>query len=167
MLTIFTAEGLVLCTIFTIFNLAYLFKRPLDWFYDYPDEVQARMRTLPQYQGKIPEKRSNYKKKKLPAALLFIIVLSIIVWFSGAHSFVIGSLYTFSLFMVINFYDALVLDTLFFCHSKKIRFPGTEDMVKVYNNPKKHWLGFVKGTGFAAVIALIVGGIVTLLAALI
>lgn len=162
MITIFIMECIVFCAAFTIFNLTYLFKKPLDWFYDYPDEVQARMRTLPQYEGKIPEKKNNYKKKKIPAAIIFIIILSLIVWFSGARNFASAVLYTFALFMVINFYDALVLDTIYFCHSKKVRYPGTEDMIKEYENPKKHWIGFLKGTGFAVLISLIVGGIIAI-----
>ncbi|AZV56397.1 hypothetical protein [Clostridium sp. AWRP] len=160
MITIFIIECIVFCAVFTIFNLTYLFKKPLDWFYDYPDEVQARMRTLPQYKGKIPLKENNYRKKKIPAVIIFLIISSIIVWFSGARDFVMGTLYAFALFMVINFYDALILDTIYFCHSKKVRYPGTEDMVKAYENPKKHWIGFLKGTGFAVGISLLVGGIV-------
>ncbi|MFT8871269.1 MAG: hypothetical protein ABF868_03150 [Sporolactobacillus sp.] len=160
MLAIFLIECLTVCAVFTVINIAYLLKRPMDWFYDYPEEVQARMRTLPMYQGKIPLKKHSDRNKKIPAGLLFTLMLSAIVWFSGAHHFMAAAGYTFMLFMIVNLYDALVLDTFYFCHSKRVRFPGTEDMIKEYRNPKKHWIGFAKGTVLAAFLAPLVGCIV-------
>lgn len=59
--------------------------------------------------------------------------------------------------MVVNLYDALILDTLYFCHAKRVRFPGTEDMVKEYENPRKHWVGFAQGTLLSIILALLVG----------
>ena len=32
------------------------------------------------------------------------------------------------IWLIIDWYDALVLDSIWFCHSKKVRIPGTEDM---------------------------------------
>lgn len=153
----FLVECIIFCVIFTIVNVTYLLKKPLAWFYDYPEEVQARMRSLPQYQGEIPSKKSSDLKKKLPAGILFLILLSAIVWLSGAHSFASGALYTFSLVMVVNLYDALILDTCWFCHSKRVRFPGTEDMVKEYENPRKHWIGFLEGSAIGVLFALLIG----------
>lgn len=157
MLLVFLIECITICVIFTIVNVTYILKKPLAWFYDYPEEVQARMRTLPQYQNKIPSKKSSDLKKKLPAGILLLIILSAVVWLSGAHSFAAGALYTFSLVMVVNLYDALILDTCWFCHSKSVRFPGTEDMVKEYKNPRKHWIGFLQGTAIGVLFALLIG----------
>jgi hypothetical protein len=165
-LTTFLIECIVVCAVFTVVNVTYVLKKPLAWFYDYPEEIQARMRTLPQYQDKIPSKKDSNLKKKLPAGILFLIALSVIVWFSGAHSFVTGTLYTFSLVMVVNLYDALILDTCWFCHSKRIRFPGTEDMVKEYENPRKHWIGFATGTAWSILLALLVGCVILFISAM-
>lgn len=51
----------------------------------------------------------------------------------------------------------LVLDIGLFCHSKKLRLPGTEDMDKEYRNPWFHVVGAIKGTAIGAVIALLSG----------
>ncbi|MGG7177409.1 hypothetical protein ACQPU1_07460 [Clostridium paraputrificum] len=61
-----------------------------------------------------------------------------------------------TLFFVVNLYDMLVLDIGLFCHSKKIRLPGTEDMDKEYRSPLHHVIGAVKGT----VVALVAGGMI-------
>ncbi len=166
MLILFIIECVIVCALFTVVNITYLLKNPLAWFYDYPEEVQARMRTLPQYSDKIPLKKDSNLKKKLPAGILFLIILSAIVWFSGVRNFTMGVLYTFSLSMVVNLYDALILDTCYFCHSKRVRFPGTEDMVKEYKNPRKHWIGFAKGTALGIVLALLVGCVILLIGAI-
>ena len=71
--------------------------------------------------------------------------------------------YSFSLWTVINFYDALVLDTIWFCHNKKIRFHGTEDLAPVYENPKKHWVDFVIGTIIGLIVSILAGGGMALL----
>jgi|AGTN01.2.fsa_nt_gi hypothetical protein len=162
MVIVFMIECVIGCALFTAVNVTYLLKKPLDWFYDYPEEVQARMRTLPQYQDRIPLKKSSDLEKKLPAAILLLTILSAVVWFSGVRGFAMGALYAFALCMAINLYDALILDTCYFCHSKRVRFPGTEDMVKEYENPKKHWVGFAWGTAISIVLALLVGGVIML-----
>jgi len=163
MLIVFIIECIVGCALFTAVNVTYLLKKPLVWFYDYPDEIQARMRTLPQYRDKIPAKKDSNLKKKISASILFLIMLSVVVWFSGVRGFVMGSVYTFGLYMIVNFYDALILDTCYFCHSKRVRYPGTEDMVKEYENPKKHWIGFAYGTVIGIPLSLLVGCIIALI----
>ena len=40
----------------------------------------------------------------------------------------------FTLFFAVNLYDLVVLDWGIFCHSRKLRIPGTEDMEKEYKN---------------------------------
>ena len=57
-------------------------------------------------------------------------------------------------------YDLLVLDIGLFCHSKKTRIPGTEDMDKEYRNPRHHIIGAGTGTIIGAVVALLSGGII-------
>lgn len=61
---------------------------------------------------------------------------------------------------LVNFYDFLVLDWGHFCHSKKVRIPGTEDMVKEYETPWFHLKGTCKGTVFGVIVALLSGGLV-------
>ena len=59
-----------------------------------------------------------------------------------------------------SIYDLLVLDIGLFCHSKKTRIPGTEDMDKEYRNPRHHIIGAGTGIIIGAVVALLSGGII-------
>lgn len=129
----------------------------MSWFYDYPKAVRDRMRTLPQYAGRLPTRQFNVKKKVL-AALFCVAFFLCMARVAGLRAFWPTTGYSFALWTVINFYDALVLDTIWFCHNEKIRFPGTEDMVSDYENPKKHWVDFGIGSVIGAAVALLAAG---------
>ncbi|HBL07271.1 MAG TPA: hypothetical protein DDZ33_10180 [Clostridium sp.] len=54
----------------------------------------------------------------------------------------------------------IVLDIGLFCHSKRTRIPGTEDMDKEYKNPWHHIKGAVIGIVIGTIVALLSGAIV-------
>lgn len=162
MIITFIIETVISCILFTLLTIPYLLKNPLSWFYDYPVEVQERIRSLSQYEGKIPSKKDSDMKKKLPVFVVFLVIFVAMTYCSGARTFFSAFIYVFLLWTIVNFYDALVLDTMYFCHSKKVRLLGTEDMVKEYENSKIHWIGFLKGSTIGIVLALLVGGLIAL-----
>lgn len=61
------------------------------------------------------------------------------------------------LFFVVNIYDMLVLDWGIFCHSKKLRILGTEDMDKDYKDYLFHAKGAMKGTVIGIIVAILSG----------
>ena len=63
----------------------------------------------------------------------------------------------FVLFLAVNIYDMLVLDWGVFCHSKKLRIPGTEDMEKEYKDYLFHFKCAALGTVIGLVVALLSG----------
>ena len=66
------------------------------------------------------------------------------------------------LFFVVNIYDMVVLDWGIFCHSKKLRIPGTEDMDKDYTDYLFHVKGAIKGTVLGIIVAILSGVIILL-----
>jgi len=46
MIITFIIEAVISCILFTLLTIPYLLKDPLAWFYDYPVEVQERIRSL-------------------------------------------------------------------------------------------------------------------------
>ncbi|MCB2356107.1 hypothetical protein [Clostridium estertheticum] len=163
MIITFIIEAVISCILFTLLIIPYLLKDPLAWFYDYPVEVQERIRSLSQYDGKIPTKKDSDMKKKLPVFVVCLVIFVAITYYSGATTFNSAFIYVYLLWTFVNFYDALVLDTIYFCHSKKVRLPGTEDMVKEYENPKIHWIAFFKGSMIGIAFASLVGGLIVLI----
>lgn len=163
MIITFIIETVICCILFTLITIPYLLKDPLAWFYDYPVEVQERIRSLSLYDGKIPTKRDSNIKKKLPVFVVCLIIFVAMTYYSGATTLISAFIYVYMLWTFVNLYDALVLDTIYFCHSKKVRLLGTEDMVKEYENPKIHWIAFFKGSMIGIVFALLVGILIALL----
>lgn len=53
---------------------------------------------------------------------------------SGCRRFAEAFGHVFTLFFVVNLFDLLVLDWGVFCHSKRLRIPGTEDMDEAYGD---------------------------------
>ena len=61
---------------------------------------------------------------------------------------------------VVNIYDLIVLDWGIFCHSKRLRIPGTEDMEKAYKNRWFHAKGAIIGSALGLIVALLSGCLV-------
>ena len=132
---IFWIEALVACVVFTIIVVGSVNKNPLAWISDYPPAIQARAKELgliPQEQKRVP---ASFIAKKAVVSLLVVVLLTLLlVYVNGAETFLEGFLLSYGLWAVVAWYDALVLDCIWFCHSKKIVIPGTEDMVKSYHD---------------------------------
>lgn len=156
-------ECIICCVIFTLAILPVQYKDPLSMIMSYPPEIIKRVEQLPQYKGTIKEREKAHISKKLIAVVCFVILLAGVAYFSGCKDFASAFFHVFTMFLVVNLYDLIVLDWGVFCHSKRLRIPGTEDMVKEYKNPWFHLRGAVIGTVLGLVVALMSGGLVHLI----
>ena len=86
-----------------------------------------------------------------------------IKYFSGCRDFKSAFFHVFILFFVVNLFDLLVLDIGVFCHSKKFRISGTEDMKKDYKDYFFHAKGAFIGTLLGVIIALASAGIIKII----
>ncbi len=132
---IFLTEAVLGCVLFTLMVVPSLLKNPLAWVSDYPPAIQDRARAL----GLIPEEQNRMPVaalgKKAVFSLLAALGLAVVlVLVNGAETFRQGFLLSYGLWLVLVWYDALGLDCLWFCHSKKVILPGTEDMVQAYHD---------------------------------
>lgn len=153
-------ECVVCCLIFTFVILPAQYKDPIIMIASYPPEIIQRVEALPQYKGSIKQREKSHIKKKIGGLLLFVILFSMVAYFSGCRSFGAAFIHVFTLFAAVNLYDLIVLDWGVFCHSKKLRIPGTEDMEKAYKNYGFHVRGAVIGLALGLVVALLSGCIV-------
>lgn len=149
-------ESVVLCLLFT--GMVYLMSRePIKTLYNYPPAIQARVKSLPEYEGKIPT-----EKKKLGAKLIasagFVLVLALVLrYVNGYRTFWQAFGCGFLLWTVVNLWDLVVLDILWFCHDPHFVFKGTEDMVSDYHDYRFHGKGFCIGEGLALVVCALAG----------
>ena len=129
---ILAIECAILCIVFTLIILPAQYKDPMVMIMSYPPNVIKRVEQLPQYAGCIKEREKKHISKKIFGVFFFAVLLAIVAYLSGCRGFADTFFHVFMLFFVVNIYDMLVLDWGVFCHSKKLRIPGTEDMDAEY-----------------------------------
>ncbi len=159
---ILVIECVILCIVFTLIILPVQYKDPMVMIMSYPPNVIKRVEQLPQYAGCIKEREKKHITKKIFGLFFFAIILAIIAYVSGCREFVDTFIHVFMLFFAVNIYDMLVLDWGIFCHSKKLRIPGTEDMDEDYKDYLFHARGAIKGTVMGMIVAILSGVIILL-----
>ena len=156
---IIVIESIVLCLLFTIM-VYFMSREPIKTLYNYPPKIQERVKSLKEYKDKIPNQK-NKIFAKLIASVIFLAILSIILrYINGYTTFIKSFSYGFLLWTIVNLYDAIVLDIIWFCHDKQFIFKGTEDMIDEYHNYWFHIKGFLIGECLALVICSLTGLII-------
>jgi uncharacterized membrane protein YcfT len=152
-------ESVILCGVFAL--LVYLMSRdPIKELYNYPPAIQERVKSLEEYKDRLPTKKNKLAVKMI-ASVLFVIVLSLILrYINGYKTFLEGFGCGFLLWTVVNLFDAVVLDIIWFCHDPKFVIKGTEDMVKDYNDYWFHIKGFFIGEALALIVCACAGVII-------
>jgi hypothetical protein len=153
---ILVIESVVLCLLFTI--MVYIMSRePIKTLYNYPPAIQERVKSLDEYKDQVPTQK-NKLTAKLGAMVLFVIILSLLLrYVNGYITFKEGFGYGFLLWTIVNRYDAIVLDIIWFCHDPYFVFKGTEDMVSDYHDYWFHIKGFFIGEALALIVCLMAG----------
>ena len=156
---IIAIESVVLCLVFTL--MVYLMSRePIKTLYNYPPKIQERVKSLDAYKDKIPTQK-NKLAAKLGACVLFVVVLSLILrYVNGYTTFPEAFGYGFLLWTIVNLWDAVVLDILWFCHDPHFVLEDTEDMVSDYHDYLFHIKGFFIGEALALVVCALAGLVV-------
>lgn len=113
------------------------------------------------------EMDTNAKKNKLVGTLLMIVLCVLITCaVNRQYTFFAGFVQTYIFLNAFSLFDALVIDTIWFCHSKWWVIPGTEDMTEAYHDYAFHWKWFFLGLLLSLPLAVINGGIVVLIGAI-
>ena len=156
---IIVIESIVLCLLFTL--MVYLMSRdPIKTIYNYPPNIQERVKSLDEYKDKIPTQKNKVAAKCL-AYVLFVIVLSLILRYAnGCRTFRESFGCGFLLWTIVNLWDAVVLDIIWFCHDPHFVIKGTEDMVKDYHDYWFHIKGFFVGEVLALIVCALSGLVV-------
>lgn len=156
---IIVIESIILCALFTL--MVYIMSRePIKTLYNYPPKIQERVKSLNEYKDKIPTQENKVVAKIFASVLFLIIICAILRYINGYTTFIKSFSYGFLLWTVVNLYDVIVLDIIWFCHDKQFVFEGTEDMVKEYHNYWFHIKGFFIGEMLALVICAVAGLII-------
>ena len=156
---ILVIESIILCIIFTIM-VYFMSREPIKTLYNYPPKIQERVKSLKEYKDQIPTQENKVVAKVFASILFLIIICVILRYINGYTTFKESFFYGFLLWTIVNLYDAIVLDIIWFCHDKHFVFKGTEDMVDEYHNYWFHIKGFFIGERLALIICLLAGLII-------
>ncbi len=122
-------ESLIGVLLFTILIVSLMLKNPLTSVRDYPPAIREKCMEL----GLIEKREQRFTRadilRKGISLLAFVFIFAVVLkQFNGANTFWKGFRDSYLIWLIIDWYDALVLDCIWFCHSKKVRIPGTENM---------------------------------------
>ena len=151
------------CLVFTAAILPAQFKDPMSMIMSYPPAIIKRVEELPQCQGIVRQREKAHLIKKLGGLVAFVALFAAVAYLSGCKRWGTAFIHVFTLFAAVNLYDLVVLDWGVFCHSRRLRIAGTEDMDKAYKNYGFHIRGAVVGFILGAVVASLSGGVVHLI----
>ena len=151
---VLVVESLILCLAFTV--MVYIMSRkPINTLYNYPPRIQERVKSLEEYRDKVPTQK-NKITAKLGALVLFTVIMALLLrYVNKCTTFRDAFINGFILWTVVNLYDAIVLDIIWFCHDPYFVFKGTEDMVDDYHDYMFHIRGFFIGEALALVVCLL------------
>ncbi len=153
-------ECVICCIFFTLIIMPAQYKDPLVMIKSYPPAIVRRVESLPQYKDVIATREKKHIRKKIFGVVFFVLFLAGVAYVSGCRTFAETFLHVFTIFLVVNLYDMLVLDWGIFCHSRKLRIPGTEDMDKEYKDKWFHAKGALIGCALGLVVSTLSGCIV-------
>ena len=156
-------ESILLCGLFTLMIIPRLYRNPIDLIMSYPTKIRKRVEELPEYKDVIKTKEKKQTILKFCMVLIYIIIFTVISYFSGARTFLSAFIHTFILFLIVNIYDLVILDIILFCNSKKVIIKGTEDMIKEYKSPIHHIKGALLGICFGTIVAVMTGILMSLI----
>ena len=143
-------ESLIGIALFTLIVIPMDLKDPLAVIGDYPPAIRKRCEEL----GLIEKRKQQLSQKDLirkgiAVNVLVLIAVFVMIKVNHATTYLQGFGYTYIIWLAITWFDALVIDCGWFCHSKRMRIPGTEDM-KEYHD----YLFHIKASAIGTLIGL-------------
>lgn len=159
----FLIESIIACAIFTLFVFL-MSRNPIKSIFNYPPAIIERCDQLGLVDASNCPGGVGFYVKKILAMIIFGVLLGLLVrYVNGCETFLCGALTAYALWVVVNWFDALVLDCLWFCHDKHFVIPGTEDMTTAYHDYWFHIKGALIGMLLGVPAALVAGLIVIVL----
>ena len=157
---VFLIECIVACALFTIMLEIMCAKRREIFTNDYPPVVVDKLRDLNVVGQKPPTKKSDIVRKVI-AIIIYVVLFAVVLRFiNGITTFLKAAITAYLLWLVVDWYDFLVIDVLLAPFDKFYK------MAKVSAFEKSavwfHFKGSVRGMIIGLVFAPIVGLIVKL-----
>ena len=163
----FILEAVILCLLLTVGCVSLsgrLMKNPELAKLNYPAPIVQRLIDLGLVSGDKPPAVWQRVRKKSPALLVLGILLGVLMRYAnGCTTFLSGLGVSYLLWVIVDWYDALIIDCVWFCHSRRCIIPGTEDLTDAYHDYWFHIKGSCAGMLLGLPCCLIAGAVTALL----
>lgn len=134
-------------------------RKNLYGFRSYPDAMQNIIRARPELTGKLrPQRPAMTFAGNL---LLFTVVLFIPGLLTRREDFVGNFRNLLILGQGLNLFDLVVIDLIWWRHTSRVRFSGTENRPELYAAPGKHVASFLRGIVMFLLVAILNGWLLT------
>ncbi len=156
-------ECVVCIILFTLVVVPKCIADPVGSLCDYPPAIRQRcveLGIIKQTDRRLTPK--NILHKGLAVVVLVALLTFVLIKVNHAQTFLQGFLYSLVIWLAVTWYDALILDCIWFCHSKRVRIPGTEDMKKEYGDCMFHIIQSCTGTLIGLPACALIGLLVML-----
>ncbi len=156
-------EAIVYSLIYTVFMLTlFRVQGAKKQIYNYPPAIQER--AVERGITTQEEMNATAKKNKI-VGLIVMLLLSVVIvcGVNKQYTFLNGFWQSYIFFNAFSLFDALVIDTIWFCHGSWWVIPGTEDMTEAYHDYMFHWKWFFFGLVSSLALSAIVGVIAALI----
>ena len=154
-------EAIVLCAAFFVlcFVSTGTDEKNLRNYMSYPDEVQKRITTIKEYQGKYAttSRFTAFIINFLLFTMLFLVLGIPVRQTDFIHNFISVLI----LGETLNIFDLIVIDLLWWRNTKRIRLLKIQQK-ELYQNPQKHVSAFLRALILYAFVAMLDGYLLTL-----
>lgn len=155
---VFLIESIAACLLFTLMIKIATAKRREVFTDDYPPVVTNKLRAMGLIADK-PLARKTDIIRKLIAIVIYAILFALLLrYVNGIETFLEGMLTAYTLWLVVDWYDFLVLDVLLAPFDKFYKASGVSAFHKsaVWFHFKASLRGTVIGAAFAPIVGLLI-----------
>ena len=155
---IFAIECIAACVLFTLALEAASAGRQEVFLNDYPPVVTEKLRALHLVAEKPPAKKSDYIRKAVACVVYAVLFALLLRFVNGITTFGQGAVTAYLLWLVVDWYDFLVVDILMAPFDKFYRQAKVSPVEPsaVWFHCKASLRGMVLGLVFAPVVGLLV-----------
>lgn len=153
---IFLAVSLVvMIALYSVVVLKSLTGNPLRWKDQYPKNIQAEYYKHEHYEP-MHASRASFLRKVFVVGFA-IVLFSIVLSLAGIQSGKMAVIVSYAMWLVLVWWDCLIIKFIFFGRLKELRLPGTEHMDDEYKGKWFHFARAIKYSVLGAFIALATG----------
>lgn len=158
---VFAVESIAACVLFTVLLEIATFHRREVFVNDYPPVVTAKLRQMGLIAEKPPAKRNDMIRKLIAIMVYAVLFTLLLRYVNGITTFLKGALTAYALWLVVDWYDFLVVDVLLAPFDKFYKMAGVSAFEK--SAVWFHCKGSIKGMVIGMIFAPMVGFIIMLL----